>query len=56
MDVFRKKFTLTLLIFAFGSALSWKTGANLESYTVFASFLLGIFGSQDLVDKKMVNK
>jgi hypothetical protein len=52
----RKKYTLTLLIFVFGSALSWKLGSSLGEYTAFATLLLGVFGTQDLVDKKVANK
>ena len=53
---FRKKYTLTLLIFAAGTALAFVTDANLGQYTTFAGVLLTIFGGADLVDKKVVNK
>jgi len=52
----RKKYTLTLLIFAAGSALAFKLGSSLGEYTAFATLLLGVFGTQDLVDKKVANK
>lgn len=53
---FRKKFALTLLLWASGTALAFHTGAELGSYTAYATLLLGIFGASDLVDKKMPNK
>ena len=56
MDMWRKKYSFALMIFVVGSALAWKTSASLESYTVFASFLLAIFGTQDLVDNHIKSK
>lgn len=55
MTRFRKKFTLTLLIYVAGTALAFHAGSGLGEYTAFATLLLGVFGSQDLVDKKMKN-
>ena len=52
----RKKYTLALLIFAVGSTLALKAGSSLGEYTAFATILLGVFGAQDLVDKKVANK
>jgi len=56
MSRFRKKYTLTLLIFVVGSALALKAGSSLGEYTAFSVMLLGVFGAQDLVDKKISNK
>lgn len=53
---FRKKFTLTLLLWASGTALAFYTDAGLGAYTAFATLLLASFGTADLVDKKVVNK
>ena len=53
---FRKKYTLALLLYVAGTALAFYTNASLGTYTVFAGTLLAIFGSADLVDKKVVNK
>ena len=53
---FRKKYTLAILLFIAGTALAFKTGAELGEYTVFAGTLLAIFGGADLVDKKVENK
>ncbi len=53
MARFIKKFTLTLLIFVGGTALAFHSGASLLEYTTFATILLAIFGTQDLVDKKV---
>ena len=51
---FRKKYTLALLLFAAGTALALYTKATLTEYTVFAATLLGIFGTQDVFDKKVM--
>jgi len=53
---FRKKYALTLAIFVAGSALAFHAGSGLGEYTAFATILLAVFGSQDLVDKKLANK
>jgi len=52
----RKKFSLTLLLWASGTALAFHTNSDLGSYTAYATLLLGIFGAADLVDKKVENK
>ena len=54
--MFRKKFTLTLLLWVSGTALAFHTHADLGSYTAYATLLLAIFGASDLVDKKVENK
>ena len=53
---FRKKYTLTLLLFTAGTvqAFMFKWGA--AEYMSFATLLLGVFGTQDLFDKKMPDK
>ncbi len=53
---FRKKYTLALLLFVAGTALAFYTHATLGAYTMFTGTLLAIFGTADLVDKKVVNK
>lgn len=53
---FRKKYTLALLLYVTGTGLAFYTDATLTAYTIFAGTLLTIFGSADLVDKKVVNK
>lgn len=53
---FRKKYTLTLLLFAAGTAIAWETGATIEAYGGFALILLGTFGVQDLVDKGKIRQ
>ena len=53
---FRKKYALALLIWAAGSFLAYDVNAGLGEYTAFATILLGVFGTQDLVDKKVQNK
>lgn len=53
---FRKKYTLTLLIFFAGSALAFISSSSLGEYTTFAGVLLAVFGGADLVDKKVENK
>ena len=50
---FRKKYSLALLLFFAGTMLAFYTGATLTEYTGFAAVLLAIFGSADLVDKKV---
>lgn len=52
----RKKFALTLLLWASGTALAFHVGSGLGEYTAYATLLLGIFGAADLVDKKIQNK
>lgn len=52
----RKKYALTLLIFVTGTVLAFKLGSSLGEYTAFCTLLLGVFGTQDLVDKKVANK
>ena len=54
--MFRKKYAFALMIFAVGCVIAFETNASLESFTTFGAFLLGIFGAQDLVDKKLENK
>jgi hypothetical protein len=56
MERFRKKFTLALLLWASGTALAFTMQTGLGEYTAFATLLLGVFGTQDVVDKKLINK
>ena len=56
MNGFRKKFALTLLIWASGTVLAFATLASLGEYTAFSVMLLGSFAAADLVDKKVSNK
>jgi len=53
---FRKKFSLTLLLWASGSFLAYHVGATLTEFTGFAALLLGIFGTQDLIDKNKIKQ
>lgn len=53
---FRKKYTLALLVFGVGTIHSFVYGWSAGEYTAFAALILGIFGTADLVDKKVVNK
>ena len=53
---FRKKYTLTLLLWASGTGLAFYTSEGLGTYTAFATLLLSVFGAADLVDKKVANK
>ena len=53
---FRKKYTLALLLYASGTTMAFVFEWNATEYTAFAALLLTIFGSADLVDKKMANK
>jgi hypothetical protein len=55
-ELLRKKFTLTLLLWASGTALAFTMKSDLGAYTMFATLLLGVFGTQDVVDKKLTNK
>jgi hypothetical protein len=50
---FRKKYTLALLLFVAGTALAFVMDSTLTEYTVFAGVLIGIFGTQDVMDKKV---
>lgn len=56
LQKFRKKYTLSLLIWAAGTALAFIGKASLGEYTAFTGVLLTIFGSADLVDKKVTNR
>lgn len=53
---FRKKYTLALLLFIVGSTHSFMFAWTATEFTAFAALLLGIFGTTDLVDKKVVTK
>ena len=53
---FRKKFVLTILLWASGTVLAFTVNSSLGEYTAYATLLLGIFGASDLVDKKVANK
>ena len=52
---FRKKYSLALMLFFAGTALAFYTHATLFEYTGFSAVLLAIFGTADLVDKKVRN-
>ena len=52
----RKKFILTLLLWATGTALAFYVGSSLGEYTAYATILLAGFAAADLVDKKVANK
>lgn len=49
----KKKWTLTIGLFAVGSVIAFLTDASLESWTMFATALLGTFGAADVADKKL---
>ena len=50
---FRKKFTLTLMVFVAGTVLAFTTGASLGAYTAFVTVVLAVFGTADVADKKL---
>ena len=52
----RKKYALTLLLWASGTLLAFTAGSSLGEYTAYATLLLAIFGASDLVDKKVADK
>ena len=52
---FRKKYTLALLLYAAGTIMAFAFAWTAGEYTTFAALLLGIFGTADLVDKKVSN-
>jgi len=49
----RKKYTLALMLYVSGTVLAFYTDATLTQYSVFAGVLLAVFGTADLVDKKV---
>ena len=53
---FRKKYTLTLLLFAGGMFHSFHFAWDAGNFITFATLLLSAFGAADLVDKKVANK
>lgn len=53
---FRKKYTLAIMLYLSGTTMAFIFEWSATEYTAFAALLLGIFGAQDLVDKKMVDK
>jgi hypothetical protein len=56
-EMFRKKFALSILLWGAGTALAFiRDGTDLGEYTMFATLLLGVFGTQDVLDKKLANK
>ena len=52
--MWRKKFSLTCMLWATGSALAFHTNAELGAYTTFSLALLGTFGVSDLIDKEKI--
>lgn len=52
----RKKYTLTLLLFAAGFAHAFQFAWDAGNVITFATLLLSAFGAADLVDKKVANK
>ena len=56
MSRFRKKYTLTLLLFGAGTAHAFYFAWDAGNVITFATLLLSAFGAADLVDKKVANK
>lgn len=56
VSLWRKKYALTLLLFAAGVAHSFLYTWSATEFTAFAALLLGIFGGADLLDKKFQDK
>ncbi len=52
----RKKYTLTILCWAAGSALAFYTNADLGPYAYFCRALPAMFGASDLVDKGKIKQ
>ena len=50
---FKKKYTLALLFWASGTVLAFQTDATLGSYTAFATIVLGLFKTADVIDKNI---
>ena len=50
---YRKKFTLTLMVFVVGSVLAFTTEASLGAYTAFAMSGLASFGIAAAADQKL---
>lgn len=53
---FRKKYTLTLLLFIAGTVQAFLFKWSAGEWTAYASLLLTLFGAADLVDKKVETK
>ena len=53
---FRKKYTLTVLLFVAGTAQAFLFEWSAGEYTAYASLLLAIFGVADLADKKVLSE
>lgn len=49
----KKKWVLTVGLFAVGTIIALLTKASLAEWTMFATLLLGTFGAADVTDKKL---
>ena len=49
----KKKWLLTVGLFAVGTFIALYTHATLGEWTMFGTFLLGTFGIADVTDKKL---
>jgi hypothetical protein len=49
----RKKYQLTLLVFAVGVYIAWRSNADLGAWTLFGTFVLGTFAAADVADKRL---
>lgn len=49
----RKKYIMTWAVFLVGSAIAFRSGANLGEWTAFSVMLLGTFAAADVADKKL---
>jgi hypothetical protein len=49
----KRKYAITVFCTLFGAAVAIKTGATLESWTLFAVSMISAFGIADVADKKL---
>jgi len=49
----RKKYQLTLLVFAMGVFIAYRTNSDLGAWTLFGTFILGTFAAADVADKRL---
>jgi hypothetical protein len=49
----RKKYVMTWAVFIVGTGIAVRTNADLHSWALFGTFLLGTFAVADVTDKKL---
>lgn len=51
--IMKRKFALTVFCALIASIIAFTTGASLNDWTFFTTFVIGTFGAADVADKKL---